>query len=194
MKIGVRTAMRSTATRAASMSSSPTSRGAKASRGHPIALTSARTSSTMSSPASVGFFATRTPAAESASILALAVPFGARDDGAGVAHLASRGRRHARDVGDDRLVHRRGDEVRRPLLAVAADLADHHHGPGLRVVLEGGEHVDEARARHRVASDADAGRLADALLGELVQGLVGQGARAADDPDRAARAGRCRRR
>ena len=45
---------------------------------------------------------------------------------------------------------------------------------------------------HRVAADADAGGLADALLGELVQGLVGERARAADDADRSARPGRCR--
>jgi hypothetical protein len=38
---------------------------------------------------------------------------------------------------------------------------------------------------HRVAADAHAGGLADALLAQLVQRLVGQGARAAHDAHRA---------
>ena len=45
---------------------------------------------------------------------------------------------------------------------------------------------------HRVAADPDAGRLPDPLLGQLVQRLVGEGARPADDARPARRAGRCR--
>ena len=58
-------------------------------------------------------------------------------------------------------------------------------GLGVGVRLEGGQAVDEAGAGDRVAADAHAGGLADALLGELVQRLVGEGARAAHDADRA---------
>src|SRR5207248_694221 len=82
-----------------------------------------------------------------------------------------------------------GDEVGRLLLLGPADLADHDDGSGRGVGLEGGEAVDERRARHRVASDADAGGDPDVLLLQLVEGLVGKGARAADDAHRAARLG-----
>ena len=60
------------------------------------------------------------------------------------------------------------------LLGRAADLADHHDGPGVGVGLEGGQAVDEAGAGDRVAADAHAGGLAHALLAELVERLVGQ--------------------
>ena len=59
--------------------------------------------STMSSPASVGFSPTCTPAASRASILAAAVPLPPGDDGAGVAHLLAGRSGDAGDVGDDRL-------------------------------------------------------------------------------------------
>ena len=45
------------------------------------------------------------------------------------------------------------------------------------------EAVDEVRAGHRVAADADARRHADALLLQLVERLVGERAGAADDAD-----------
>ena len=47
------------------------------------------------------------------------------------------------------------------------------------------KHVDERGADDRVAADADAGGLAQAEVGQLPDGLVGQGAAAADDADRA---------
>src|SRR5205814_9757139 len=70
-----------------------------------------------------------------------------------------------------------------------ADLADHDDGPRLGVGLESGEAVDEAGAGHRVTADTDAGRDADVLLLQLVERLVGERPRPADDPDRAARLG-----
>ena len=79
------------------------------------------------------------------------------------------------------------DELRRPLLLGAADLADHHHGLGVGVLLEGAQAVDEVGARDRVAADADARGLPYALLRELVQRLVGQCARARDDAHRSSR-------
>ena len=127
-----------------------------------------------------------TPAARQRLDLRLGGALRARDDGAGVAHLAPGGRGDAGDVGDDGLGHLRRDELGRLLLRGAADLADHHHGLGLGVGLERRQAVDEVRAGHRVAADADAGGLADALLGQLVQRLVGERARARHDPDRPA--------
>ena len=75
------------------------------------------------------------------------------------------------------------DEGGRLLLGGAADLADHHDRVGVRVVLEQPQHVDEVGAVDRVAADADARRLAEPALGELVDGLVGQRAAARDDAD-----------
>ena len=96
----------------------------------------------------------------------------AGDDRAGVAHgLAGRGG-EAGDVADHRLGDVGLDEVGRPLLGVAADLADHHDRVGVRVVLERGQRVDVRGADDRVAADADARGEAD--VAQLVHHLVGQ--------------------
>jgi hypothetical protein len=100
-----------------------------------------------------------------------------------VAHRLAGRRGEARDVGDDRLGHVLGDEVGGLLLGGAADLARHHDQLGLRVLLEEPDDVDEARARDRVAADADDRGVAEAGLGQLVADLVGQRARARDDAD-----------
>src|SRR5205085_7459172 len=63
-------------------------------------------------------------------------------------------------------------------------LAEHDYGLGGGVGLERLEAVDEARARDRVAADADARGDADARLLQLVQGLVGERARPRHDADR----------
>ena len=80
---------------------------------------------------------------------------GAGDDRAGVAHLLAGRGGEAGDVGDDRLGDLGGDELGRPLLGVAADLADHHDQLGLGVGLVQREDVDEVGADDRVAADAD---------------------------------------
>ena len=85
------------------------------------------------------------------------------------------------------LGHAGRDELGRTLLLGATDLADHHDGLGVGVGLEGREAVDEVRAGYGVAPDAHAGGLADALLGQLVEGLVGQRARPRDDAHRSSR-------
>src|SRR5580704_2369599 len=113
-------------------------------------------------------------------------PVGLGEYGPGMTHLAARRRGHPGHVGDHRLGHRGGDEFGRLLLRRAADLADHHDGPGVGVALEGGQAVDEAGARHRVTTDPHAGGLAHPLLGQLVEGLVGEGPRPADDAHRPA--------
>src|ERR1700721_311136 len=74
-------------------------------------------------------------------LLGLGGAGGAGDDGAGVAHRLALGPGEARDVADDRLGDVLLDERRGAFLGVAADLADHDDGGGLRVVLEGGEAV-----------------------------------------------------
>src|SRR4029450_3567810 len=73
----------------------------------------------------------------------------------------------------------------RPPPGRAADLADHDHGVGSRVVLEEAQGVDESRADDRIAADADARRLADAELGQLGDRLVGERPAARDDADAA---------
>src|SRR3546814_5980755 len=44
-------------------------------------------------------------------------------------------------------------------------------------------HVDEAHAANRIAADADAGRLAEAILRGLIDGFIGQRAGPRHDPD-----------
>ena len=115
--------------------------------------------------------------------LSLGGALAAGDDRPGVAHLLAGRRRDPGDVGAHRLGHAGLDELGRFLLGRAADLADHHDRVRLGVGLELAQAVDEVRAGHRVAADPDARRHADPLLLELVQRLVGQRARAADDAD-----------
>src|SRR5215218_4230941 len=120
---------------------------------------------------------------------ASSVPLAARDDRAGVAHPAARRRGAAGDEADRRLrapaLGLVGEELRSVLFGAAADLTD--HDDRLRFVV--GEkllkHVDELGALHRIAADADSGRLAKPLVGSLKHGLIGQRAGAADDADAA---------
>ena len=135
------------------------------------------------SATSVGVRPTRTPRASSASCLAAAVPAVPETIAPGVAHRLAGRRGEARDVGDDRLGDVLGDVLGGLLLGRAADLAGHHDQLGLGVGLEQRDDVDEARARDRVAADADDARVAEAALGQLVADLVGQRARARDDAD-----------
>src|SRR5690349_13205605 len=106
---------------------------------------------------------------------------GTRDDRAGVPHrLALRGGEPGH-VADDRLGLVLVDAGSGPLLGVAADLADHHDGVGLRVLLERLQAVDVRGPDHRVAADADRGGEAD--VAQLVHHLVGQRAGLGDQPD-----------
>ena len=103
-----------------------------------------------SSATSVGVRPTFTPTAANASALAWAVPvepvmmapaWPIRLPGGAVnGHVAHHG------LGD-----RRADERGRPLLVVAADLADDHRQVGVLVRTEGGEGLDEPDAVDRVA-------------------------------------------
>src|SRR5579883_1006705 len=90
----------------------------------------------------------------------------------------------AADEGDDgHLRHVARDEGGGLFFVRAPDLAADHQGPGLRVVLELAQALDEGRADNRVAADADAGRLTEPRPRQQVDDLVGEGSRAGDDPD-----------
>ena len=134
---------------------------------------------------SAGLLTTWTPASASAAIFSAAVPLPPAMIAPGVAHPASRRRGLAGDEADDRLLEVRLDPGGRVLLGVAADLADHHDRLGRRVAGEQRQRVDEARADQRIAADADAGRLAEAEPGQLVDRLVGQRAALRHDADAA---------
>ena len=70
--------------------------------------------------------------------------------------------------------------------ADAADLADHDDRLGLVIGEKHLEDFDKIGAVHRVAADADAGRLPEPDRGRLRHRLIGQGAGARDDADPAA--------
>ena len=109
----------------------------------------------------------------------------AGDDRAGVTHAFARRRGDARDVGDHGLGDVLVDEIRGGFFVRAADLADHDDAFGLRIAFEELEHVDEVHAAHRIAADADAGALAETLVGGLEHGFVRERARARHDADAA---------
>ena len=134
------------------------------------------------SPRPAGLSATTMPASFIASILSSASPLPPATMAPGVAHAAARGRGAAGDEAGGglpaallRLVL---EELRGLLLGRAADLADHDDRLGLGVGEEPFQHVDVLRALDRVAADADAGRLAEAHVGGLLDRLVGERARA----------------
>src|SRR5579863_3240155 len=108
-------------------------------------------------------------------LLGLGGTGGARDDRAGVPHRLALRRGEPGHVPHDRLGHVLLDEGSGALLGVAADLADHHDGVGLRVLLEGLQAVDVRGPDHRVAADPDRGGEPD--VAQFVHHLVGQRAR-----------------
>ena len=136
-------------------------------------------------PMSAGLFTTVTPAASSAAIFSAAVPlppemiapaWPMRRPGGAVWPAMKPTTGFLKCA----LIHRRG-----VLFGAAADLADHDHRLGLRVGREQLQRVDEGGADERVAADADARRLAEAELRELVDRLVGQRAALRHDADAA---------
>src|SRR5439155_24912233 len=88
----------------------------------------------------------------------------AGDDRAGVAHSPSGWGGAPRDEGRHRLAHLTLHEGGGALLLLATDLADHHHGLGLGILVEHVEHVDESGAHDRIATDAHARRLTDVRI------------------------------
>ena len=102
---------------------------------------------------------------------------------------AGRGR-DTGDEGDDGLAAVLGvvllEEIGSLLLGGTTDLADHDDTVRLAVLEEDLEAVDEVGAAERVTADTDDEGLAEAGLGGLVDGLVGEGAGPGDDTDAAA--------
>ena len=127
---------------------------------------------------------TRTPAASRAAIFSAAVPEPPEMMAPAWPMRLPGGAVWPGDEADDRLGDVLLDEERGLLFVGAADLADHDDGFGRGVGLEEPEHVDERRADHRVAADADRGALPDAGPREGIDDFVGQGAGAGDDADR----------
>ena len=69
----------------------------------------------------------------------------------------------------------------------AADLADHDHGLGLRILLEQPQMIQEGTAVDGIPADADAGGDADAERLHLRARFVAQGSGTGDDAHAAAR-------
>src|SRR5713226_9339119 len=105
------------------------------------------------------------------------------DDRAGVAHAAARRSGLAGDEADHGFPHVRFDEFRSAFFGIAADFADHHDGVRIGIVVEEADRVKERCADDGIASNADAGGLADTETRELVHRFVGQRAAAAHQPD-----------
>src|SRR5262245_45355425 len=71
-------------------------------------------------------------------------------------------------------------------LGTSADLSNEHDKLCLGILCEELEAVDKVRAVQRIAPDADARGLPDALFCQLSDSLISERARAADDAHRAA--------
>ena len=108
----------------------------------------------------------------------------AADDRARVAHAPAGRRGLSGDEANHRLLHVLLDELRRRLFSRAADLANHDDGFCLGIIVEHAQCIDMRGADDRVAADADAGRLADAALRQLIYSLISQCPGAGDDADR----------
>src|SRR6186713_142677 len=100
-------------------------------------------------------------------------------------HALARRSRDARDIRDHGLGHVFMDEVRGSFFIRAADLTHHDDAFGLRISFKEFQHIDEVHAAHRIATDADAGALAQSLVSRLEDGFVREGAGARHDADAA---------
>ena len=78
------------------------------------------------------------------------------------------------DKTDHRLFHVVLDPARAFLLVAAADLADHDHRVGLRVVIEQLHHIQMFQAVDRVAAYAHTGRLPQAQCAQLTDRFISQ--------------------
>src|SRR5882724_7536559 len=107
----------------------------------------------------------------------------AADNGAGVAHPATRRRGLSGNEADDGLLHIGLNPFGGALFRVAADFADQNDGVGVRIIVEKLDGIEKRSADDGIAADADAGGLADAELRQLMDGLIGERAAAADDAD-----------
>ena len=90
---------------------------------------------------------------------------------------------HAGDVGHHRLADKSPDVFSGSFFVTATNLAHHDNAFGLRVTLKQLDDINEIHATHRIAANAHAGALTQAIVGGLKHGFVSQRARARDDAD-----------
>lgn len=112
------------------------------------------------------------------------------NDGSGVAHSSAGRSRDSGNEGADGLGDLSGlvvllEEVGGLLLGGTSNLTDHDDTVGVLVLEEDLEAVDEVGAGEGVSSDSDNQRLAEADLGGLVDGLVGEGSGSGHNTDSA---------
>ena len=98
-------------------------------------------------------------------------------------HAAAGRRGLSGDEADHRLAHSPANEFRGLLLGIAPDFANHDDGVRIGIIVEKAHGIEERCADDGIAANANARGLADAQMGELADGLIGQGAAAADDAD-----------
>ena len=118
--------------------------------------------------------------------LAVCATLAAGDDGTGVTHAPAGRSGDTSDERDDGLLLLPVgllEELGGILLGGTTDLADHDDTVGLRVLEEDLKAVDEVGAAEGVTADTDDERLAEAGLGGLVDGLVGEGTGTGDNTD-----------
>jgi len=106
-------------------------------------------------------------------------------NGTRVAHPSLGRRSEASDEADNGLVLLVVllQPVRSHLLGLATDLADHHDTLSLGVHHESLQHIDEVSPVERITTNAHHCRLPESRLGGLVDRLIGQRSRSADDAD-----------
>src|SRR5581483_10847170 len=112
--------------------------------------------------------------------------FATADDGSRVAHPAPGRGSRAGDKTRNRLFAIPRDPFRGFFFGRPTDLSDHNNPVRIRVGREEFDHVQVRGSIDRVASDANASRLADSTASKLPYRLVGQCAAARDHPDVAA--------
>jgi hypothetical protein len=103
-----------------------------------------------------------------------------------VPHSAAGRSRTAGNKCDDRLTDVRLDVLGCFLLRRTTDLADHHDGVRVRVVVEHLDNLALGGANNGVTTNAHTGRLADTATGYLIDAFVNQSAAARNDADVAA--------
>src|SRR5579864_2324739 len=116
----------------------------------------------------------------------------AGNDGAGMAHTASRRSGLPRDEAHNRLLHVLLHELGSEFFGVTADFTDHDDSFCFRIAVEEIESVDKIGADDGIAADADGGRLPNAALRKLMHRLVGQRPRARHNANRSFFVDRCR--
>lgn len=119
--------------------------------------------------------------------LLLGASLSSGDDGSGVTHTTARGRRETSNERHNgfgtsaRVVLL--EELGSILFVVASNLTDEDDSLGLGVANEDIEAIDKVGAVEGISSDSDAERLAEADVGGLVDGLVGQSSGSRHDSD-----------